>query len=73
MRSRRSKKDEPCAKCSALTWRSPGAYGVSMSRNSASNLIALSERMSIDFMREITKVTKNWRIEAYESGVREKD
>ena len=32
---------------------------MSMSRNSASSLMALSERMSMDFMREITKVTKN--------------
>jgi hypothetical protein len=30
-----------------------------MSRNSASNLTALSERMSMDFRREITKVTRN--------------
>lgn len=30
-----------------------------MSRNSASNLTAFSVRISMDFMREITKVTKN--------------
>ena len=51
--------DRPCAKCSALTCRSPATYCVSMSRNSASNLTALSARISMDFMREITKVTKN--------------
>lgn len=31
-----------------------------MSRNSASNLIALSDRISMAFMREITKVTRNY-------------
>ncbi len=51
--------DEPCAKCSALICLSPGTYGASMSRNSARSLMALSERISIDFMREITKVTRN--------------
>lgn len=52
--------DIPWAKCSALTCLPPGVYGASMSRNSAINFTADSERISIDFINDIMSVVRNY-------------